>query len=131
MTKILTSFIGFFLALVVAIVIFSPERIPNGWGIEPTPVELSVSSDLGSEIFGSLTGKSRINIKLKNQLSKPIYNLEVNLYDIDKKLKHQFIQPQMTAQESLTLGWLQKWNIMETDSVTISAAAYQEVIWSL
>jgi len=131
MLRILSSFIGFMLAIVVSIFIFAPDRIPAGWGFAPVPVEVNISSSLGSELIGSLTGKSDKNVRIQNTYSAPLYNLQVTLFDAELKLKKQFIQPVLPINSILTLGWAEQWDIRPGDKVTISAAAYHSVDWAL
>jgi len=131
MFRILSSFIGFMLAIVVSIFIFAPDRIPTGWGFSPVPVEVNISSSLGSELIGSLTGKSDKNVRIKNIHSAPLYNLHVTLFDKEMILKKQFIQPILPINNILTLGWAEQWDIKQGDKVNISAAAYRSVDWAL
>ncbi|MBL7003123.1 MAG: hypothetical protein ISR69_03750 [Gammaproteobacteria bacterium] len=131
MFKILSSFVGFLLAFLVSIAIFAPDRIPAGWGFEAVPVEVNINSDLGSQLFSSITGKSKKNVRIKNISMSPIYNLQVNLLDADKKLKKQFVADKLTASGILTLGWAEEWDVQEGDQVAVKAAAYKEVLWAL
>jgi len=77
--RILTSFIGFVLAIVITIFIFAPERLPIGYGFKPVPVELVVENTLTGQIVESVTGKSGKNLVLTNTSGAPINNLTVTL----------------------------------------------------
>lgn len=131
MFRILSSFIGFMLAVVVSIIIFAPDRIPAGWGFEDVPVEVNVGSNLGGELISALTGKSDKNVRIKNIHNKPLYNLQVTLYNDNMKVKKQFIKQILGINSVLTLGWAEEWDIQSGDKVSVSAAAYQSVEWAL
>jgi len=131
MFRILSSFIGFMLAIVVSIFIFAPDRIPSGWGIKPTPVEINVGSNLGGELISALTGKSDKSVRIKNTHDGVLYNVDVKLYNADMALKKQHIEATLPINGMLRLGWAQQWNIEEGDQVNVSAAAYQAVNWAL
>jgi len=131
MFRILSSFIGFFLAVVVSIVIFAPDRIPVGWGIEKVPAEVNVGSNIGGELISALTGKSDKNVRITNTSRKPLYNLQVTLYNADMTVKKQFIKQALGINSTLTLGWAEQWDIQPGDQVGVAAAAYQSVIWAL
>ena len=131
MLRFLSSFFGFTLAIVVSIFIFAPDRIPSGWGMQPTPVEINVGSNLGGELVSALTGKSDKNIRIKNSHNDVLYNVIVTLYNDEMQLKKQFIKDVLPINSVLTLGWAQQWNIQKGDQVSVSAAAFQSVNWAL
>ena len=56
--RIISSFIGFLLAITLSIFIFAPDRLPAGYGFQPVPVELNVTNSLAGDLVESLTGKS-------------------------------------------------------------------------
>ena len=131
MMKILTSFIGFILAILVAIVIFAPERLPVGYGFEPVPVELVVQNTLTGQLVESMTGKSGKNVVLTNTSNAPLNNLTVSLLDSDNSIKHQHIETKMPASGQLTLGWINNWAIEAGDQLEVKSSGYYKVLWAL
>ncbi len=131
MSRILSSFIGFMLAVVISIVIFAPDRIPAGWGFEDVPVEVNVGTNLGGELISALTGKSDKNVRILNKHNKPLYNLQITLYNADMIVKKQYIKASLGINSVLTLGWAEQWDIQTGDQIEVSAAAFKAVIWAL
>ena len=129
--RILTSFIGFVLAIAITIFIFAPERLPVGYGFEPVPVELVVENSLTGALVESVTGKSGKNLVLTNTSTTPINNLTVTLRDRDLKIKHQYISPVMPAAKRINLGWTKNWSVEEGDELEVKASAYYKVVWAL
>lgn len=131
MIRLISSFLGVLLAIVVAIVIFAPDRIPAGWGYEPTPVDVQVQSDLGGEILGSLLGKEQKNIVISNQYSAPLYNVTINLLGKNGLIKKQYIQSVLGIGDKIVLGWTKQWQIEAGDQLTVAAAHYKKTDWAL
>jgi len=129
--RILTSFIGFVLAIVITIFIFAPERLPVGYGFEPVPVELVVKNSLAGELVQKITGNSSKNLVLKNISTTPINNLTVTLRDGEQNIKHQYIAAIMPAANEVTLGWVKNWSIESGDELEVMASAYYRVVWAL
>ncbi|MBT3203851.1 MAG: hypothetical protein HOM14_14650 [Gammaproteobacteria bacterium] len=129
--RLLTSFIGFVLAIVVTIFIFAPERLPVGYGFEPVPVELVVQNSLAGELVQKITGNSSKNLVLKNISTSPINNLTVTLRDGMQNIKHQYIAPVMPAANEVTLGWVKNWSIESGDELEVMASSYYKVVWAL
>lgn len=131
MFRILSSFIGFMLAIILSIFIFAPDRIPAGWGFNAVPIEVNVGTNLGGELMSALTGKSDKNVRIKNIHSAPLFNVQVILYDSKMTLKKQYIADRLPINNVLTLGWAEQWDIQSGDQIKVSAAAYQSVMWAL
>ena len=129
--RILTSFIGFVLAIVISIFIFAPERLPAGYGFEPVPVELTVESSLAGQLVESVTGKSGKNLLLKNTSTSPIKNLIVTLRDEHQQIKHQYVSAVMPAAQIVTLGWAKQWEVNPGDELEVKASTYYKVLWAL
>lgn len=129
--RIISSFIGFLLAITLSIFIFAPDRLPAGYGFEPVPIELSVENSLAGELVQSITGKSGKNLVLKNTAKKPIYNLTVTLRDDQRQIKHQYIQSRFPAAEQVTLGWAKKWSINTGDELEVMASTFYKIEWAL
>jgi hypothetical protein len=129
--RILTSFIGFVLAIVITIFIFAPERLPVGIGYKPVPVELIVENSLTGQLVESVTGKSGKSLVLINSSDSVINNLTVTLLDKNQQIKHQYISPNMPAAEKITLGWTKNWSIEDGDELEVKASAFYKVIWAL
>lgn len=129
--RIVTSFIGFVLAIVVSVFIFAPERLPAGYGFEPVPVELVVENTLASQLIETVTGKSGKNVVIKNTSTSPINNLMVTLRDENSQIKHQYISPLLPAANEVTLGWANKWTINSGDELEIKASTYYKVLFAL
>jgi hypothetical protein len=131
MLRILTSFIGFVLAIAVTIFIFAPERLPVGYGFEPVPVELALENGLAGQILETITGQSGKNIVLTNTSSRPINNLTVTLRNAENQIKHQHVETLMPAAKRLTLGWVNQWKIEPGDQLEVKASAFYKVEWAL
>ena len=129
--RILTSFIGFVLAIVITIFIFAPERLPVGYGFQPVPVELVVKNSLAGELVQKITGNSGKNLVLKNVSTNRINNLTVTLRDGDQNIKHQYIAQVMPAANEVTLGWVKNWSIESGDELEVMASAYYRIVWAL
>ncbi len=129
--RILSSFIGFVLAIVVTIFIFAPEKLPVGYGFKPVPVELLVKNSIAGELVEQFTGKSGKNLVLKNISVTPINNLTVTLRDENNNIKHQYIATIMPAAKEVTLGWVNNWSIESGDELEVMASAYYRVFWAL
>ena len=129
--RILTSFIGFVLAICVTILIFAPERLPVGYGFEPVPVELTVENSLAGQLVESLIGQSGKNLVITNTHTRPIYNLTVTLRDSGGAIRHQHVTAVFPASEEIVLGWARQWAIESGDALEISASSYHKVEWAL
>lgn len=129
--RILTSFIGFLLAIVITIFIFAPDRLPVGYGFKPVPVELVVNNSLAGELVQQITGNSGKNLILKNMSTSPINNLTVTLRDADHNIKHQYVKAVMPAANEVTLGWVKNWSIESGDELEVEASAFYKVVWAL
>jgi len=129
--RILTSFIGFLLAIAVTVYFVAPERLPPGYGFEPVPVELVVESSLAGELVERFTGKSGKNLILKNNSATPIYNLTATLRDENKVIKHQYVETMLPASQLVTLGWARQWEVNPGDELEVKAATFYKVVWSL
>lgn len=129
--RIISSFIGFVLAIVITIFIFAPDRLPVGYGFEPVPVELTVQNTLAGELVETVTGKSAKNLVIKNTSDKVINNLTLTLRDKDGKIKHQHIEPRLPIAGEVTLGWAQNWSFEPGDELEAAASTYYKVIWAL
>lgn len=129
--RILTSFIGFVLAIVITIFIFAPDRLPVGYGFQPVPVELVVQNSIAGELVQKITGNSSKNLVLKNISTTPINNLTVTLRDEERNIKHQYVSPLMPAANEVTLGWVKNWSIESGDELEVMASAYYRVVWAL
>ena len=131
MIRILTSFIGFLLAIVVAILIFAPDRLPVGYGFKPVPVEVELENSLAGQLVESVTGKSGKNVVLTNTSDSAINNLTVSLLDDDDNIKHQHIESKLPVSGKLTLGWGNQWAIESGDQLEVKASGYYKVLWAL
>ncbi len=129
--RIISSFIGFLLAIVITIFIFAPDRLPVGYGFEPVPVELTVQKTLAGELVETMTGESAKNLVIKNTSNKIINNLTLTLRDKDGKIKHQYIELRLPINGEVSLGWLQKWSFEPGDELEAAASAYYKVVWAL
>ena len=129
--RILTSFIGFVLAIAVTVFIFAPDRLPVGYGFEPVPVELMVENSFAGQVVETVTGKSGKDLVITNTHAKPLYNLTVTLRDAEGRIKHQHVSPVMPAAKKLKLGWAQNWVVSSGDELELSASAYYKVVWAL
>jgi hypothetical protein len=129
--RIISSFIGFALAIAISIFIFAPDRLPVGYGFKPVPVELVVENNLASQLVETVTGKSAKNLVLKNTSDTPIYNLTLTLMDENKQIKHQHVTALLPAAQEVTLGWANKWSIQAGDQLEVKASAYYQVVWAL
>lgn len=129
--RILTSFLGFVLAIVITIFIFAPERIPAGYGFKPVPVELVIENTLAGQLVETMTGKSGTNLILKNTSNAPLNNVTVTLRDGAHNIKHQYVTPVMPAAEKVTLGWARQWVIEPGDELEVKASTYYKVLWAL
>ena len=129
--RILSSFIGFLLAIAVTVYFVAPERLPPGYGFQPAPVELVVESSLAGELVERFTGKSGKNLILKNSSASPIYNLTATLRDESQAIKHQHVETMLPAAATLSLGWAKQWEVNPGDELEVKAATYYKVVWSL
>jgi hypothetical protein len=129
--RIVTSFIGFLLAIVIAIFIFAPERLPVGYGFEPVPVELVVENTLAGDLVQAVTGKNGKDLVISNTSQSPINNLTITLRDKDMKIKNQYVSPVMPAANQIRLGWAKEWQFENGDELEISASAYYKVVFAL
>ena len=129
--RILSSFLGFVLAIAITVFIFAPDRLPVGYGFEPVPVELMVENSLAGQVVETVTGKSGKELVITNTNEKPIFNLTVTLRDGEGRIKHQHVSPMMPAAKKLKLGWAQNWMINPGDELEVAASAHYSVIWAL
>ena len=129
--RILTSFVGFMLAIALSIFIFAPDRIPAGYGYQPVPIELSVENTLAGDLVEKFTGKNGKNLVLKNTHDRPLYNVMITLRNDSRQIKHQFIKSRMPAAEEIVLGWAEKWDVKSGDELEVKASTYYSVVWAL
>ena len=129
--RIVSSFIGFALAIAISIFIFAPDRLPVGYGVKPVPVELVVENSLASQLVETVTGKSAKNLVITNTSSDPIYNLTLTLKDEKSHIKHQHVTALLPASQQLSLGWANKWSVQPGDQLEVKASAYYQVVWAL
>ncbi len=129
--RIISSFIGFVLAIIITIFIFAPDRLPVGYGFEPVPVELTVQNTLAGELLETVTGENARNLVIKNTSDKVLYNLTLTLRDKDGNIKQQYIEPRLPLAGTVTLGWLQNWKFEPGDQLEAAASTYYRVVWAL
>jgi hypothetical protein len=129
--RVVSSFVGFVLAIAISIFIFAPDRLPVGYGFKPVPVELVVENTLAGQLVESVTGKSAKSLVLTNTSSEPIYNLTLTLKDENGQIKHQHVTQLLPAAQEVTLGWAKKWSVEEGDQLEVKASAYYQVVWAL
>jgi hypothetical protein len=129
--RIISSFIGFALAIAISIFVFAPDRLPVGYGFKPVPVELVVENNLASQLVETVTGKSARNLVFTNTSDSPIYNLTLTLMDENKHIKHQHVTALLPAAQQVTLGWANKWTVEPGDQLEVKASAYYQVVWAL
>lgn len=129
--RLLTSFLGFILAILVMILIFAPERLPAGYGFKPVPVELVVESTLAGQLVETMTGKSGTNLVIRNTSDAPLNNVTVTLRDDASNIKHQYVSALMPAAEVVTLGWAKNWVVKSGDELEVKASGYYKVLWAL
>lgn len=129
--RIISSFIGFVLAIAISIFIFAPDRLPVGYGVQPVPIELVVENSLAGQLVETVTGKSGKNLVLTNTSKEPLHNLTVTLLGENQRIKHQHVATLLPASQQLTLGWANKWEIKAGDQLEVKASAFYKVVWAL
>jgi len=129
--RIVSSFVGFVLAIIITIFIFAPDRLPVGYGFEPVPVELVVEKSLAGQLVEKMIGSSGMNLVIRNTSDATINNLTITLRDSDNKIKHQYIAERFPVANEVTLGWAENWSIESGDELEVSASAYYKVVWAL
>ena len=129
--RIISSFIGFLLAIIISIFVFAPDRLPAGYGFQPTPLELTLENSLAGELVETITGKSGKNLVLKNTADKPVYNVTVTLRGEGQQIKQQFIKSRLPASEEIKLGWVNQWSILPGDTLEVMASTFYKVEWAL
>ncbi len=129
--RILSSFIGFALAIILAIFIFAPDRLPVGYGFEPVPVDLTVENTVVGELVEKMTGANGKNLVIRNTANKVLNNLTLTLRGKDGKIKRQHIVERFPIAGKVTLGWAQDWAFEPGDELEAAASAYYKVVWAL
>jgi len=129
--RIISSFIGFVLAIIITIFIFAPDRLPVGYGFGSVPVELTVQKSLAGDLVETLTGENAKSLVIKNTTNKIINNLTLTLRDKDGKIKHQHVELRLPINGEVILGWAQKWTFKPGDKLEAAASAYYKVVWVL
>ncbi len=129
--RILSTVIGFLLALFIAILVFAPDRLPAGYGFSPAPVGLKVEDNIADQIVETLFGEDAKTLVLSNQSDRPLYNLVATLRDRNGKIKKQAIRSVLPAAEQLRLGWADGWKIEPGDQLEVRTSLYRPVEWAL
>ncbi len=129
--RLLTTLIGFLLALFIAIIVFAPDRLPSGYGFSPAPVALKVEGSIADQIVESLFGEDAKTLVLSNSSEKPLYNVVVTLRGKDGRIRKQSIRSVLPAAEQLRLGWVDGWKMEPGDVLEVKASLYKPVEWAL
>lgn len=127
MWKLLSTFVAVLAAIVVAVVLFAPERLPPGIGLQPVPVDVTVSKSL----VGQVLGQDRTEVTVTNAADRPLHNVTLALRARDGRDKKTARVPQWPPGESRDLGWMKGWEIQPEDRLEISASGYYAVTWRL
>ncbi len=129
--RLISTVVGFLLALTIAILVFAPDRLPAGYGFTPAPVSLKVEDMLAEQIVETLFGEDAKTLVLTNGSDKPLYNVVATLRDKDGRIKKQTIRSILPAAETLRLGWVDGWKVEPGDQLEVKASLYKPVEWAL
>jgi hypothetical protein len=131
MFKFLGTFLAVLAAIVVAVFLFAPERLPPGIGVQPVPLDVTVSDSVVGQVLGQVLGEERMHVTVANNSGKALSNVNVTLRDPTGADKKSIYVSRWAAGESRELGALQGWDIEPGDRLRVTASAYYPVSWNL
>jgi hypothetical protein len=131
MLKILGTFVAVLAAIAVAVFVFAPERLPPGIGIQPVPVDVTISASVVDEVFGQVLGEERVGVTVANNSTKTLANVTIALRSADGNDKKSVHVSRWEPGESKALGSLQGWDVKPGDNLRVTASGYYPVSWKL
>ncbi len=129
--RLLSTIGGFLLALLIAILVFAPDRLPAGYGFTPAPVGLKVEDSIAEQIVETLFGEDAKTLVLTNSSDKPLYNVVATLRDKGGRVKKQAIRSVLPAAERLRLAWVDGWKVEPGDTLEVRTSLHKPVEWAL
>jgi len=129
--RLISTIAGFLLALVIAILVFAPDRLPAGYGFTPAPVSLKVEDTIAEQIVEALFGEDTKTLVLTNSSDKPLYNVVATLRDKEGRIKKQAIRSVLPAAGQMRLGWVDGWKVEPGDLLEVKTSLYKPVEWAL
>jgi hypothetical protein len=129
--RLISTIVGFLLALAIAILVFAPDRLPAGYGFAPAPVSLKVEDTIAEQIVEALFGEDTKTLVLTNSSDKPLYNVIATLRDKEGRIKKQAIRSVLPAAEQMRLGWVDGWKVEPGDLLEVKTSLYKPVEWAL
>jgi hypothetical protein len=131
MLKVLGTFVAVLAAIAVGVFLFAPERLPPGIGIQPVPLDVTVSNSMVEQVFGQVLGEERVGVTIANNSAEALANVTIALRSADGTDKKSVHVPRWEPGESKALGSLQGWDVEPGDQLRVTASGYYAVSWNL
>lgn len=131
MLKFLGTFVAVLAAIAVAVFFFAPDRLPPGIGIQPVPLDVTVSNSVVEQVFGQVLGEDRVGVTIANNSAKALANVTIALRSANGTDKKSVHVERWEPGDSKSLGSLQGWNVEPGDQLRVIASGYYPVSWNL
>jgi hypothetical protein len=131
MLKVLGTFVAVLAAIAVGVFLFAPERLPPGVGIQPVPLDVTISNSVVEQVFGQVLGEERVGVTIANNSTKTLSNVTIALRSTEGSDKKSIHVERWEPGESRALGSLQGWDVKPGDQLRVTASGYYAVSWNL
>ena len=118
--KALGVFLAVLAAIVVAVFIFAPDRLPSGIGLLPVPINVSTRS--------SLIGEGQV-ATISNPTGKTLYNVRLVCRNTAYNQKKVYFEEIWPPGKSIEIGWMEGWRFEPGETLTITASGYALSRW--
>ena len=115
-------FLTVFAAIVVAVYLFAPERLPAGLGLSSIPVKIHFRD--------SIIGNGKVAV-ITNCSDKALSNICIECEEKSGKKEEIINKDFIKASGNIEVGWVQGWAWNVEDSLTISASGYLSKTYTL
>ena len=109
-------------AIVVAVALFAPERLPSGWGLGPVPLRV--------DIRDSLVGEGKVAM-IQNPTGKTLHNVVIVCRSPTRETAKQYLEETWAPGRVLELGWAEGWRWEKGEKLTISASGFYSCKWDI
>ena len=115
-------FIAVFAAIVVAVFVFLPEKLPSGVGIKAIPVKVSMRE--------SAVGKGLVAV-ISNCSGKTLYNMKIVCKNFEFNQEKIYTEEEFTPEHTIEIGWMEGWKFCKGEVLKISVSGYLAGTWTI
>jgi hypothetical protein len=115
-------FVAVLAAIVVAVFLFFPDRLPIGVGLKPVPLKASLRP--------ALLGPGQVAV-LSNPTAQTIHNVRIVCRNDALDQQAVFVQEEWKPGQSIEIGWAEGWAFQNGETISASASGFSEQRWTV